>query len=82
MDVNAPIPSVSSGKVPIGRQQKLADYRAEIGSAKEDMEEGDGYHENWRRFIGMYERNINTSNDPAVDSIDGPIGLAHVNILS
>lgn len=81
MDVNAPIPSVSSGKVPIGRQQKLADYRAEIGSAKEDMEEGDGYHENWRRFIGMYERNLNTSNDPAVDSIDVPIGFANVNIL-
>ena len=78
MDVNEPIPN-TSGRVPIKRQQKLADYRAEIAASTKMME--DDYHENWRRFITMYSDNLNFSSDPAVDSIDVPIGFANVNIL-
>ena len=77
MDANEPIPT---GRVSIKTQQKLADYRAEIAASQDAMEEK-GYHEKWRRFIQMYESNLNYSTDPAVDCIDVPIGFANVNIL-
>ena len=79
MDANELIPA-PSGRVPVKRQQKLADYRAEIAASPHQMEEKK-YHEKWRRFIHMYEANLNYSTDPAVDSIDVPIAFANVNIL-
>ena len=79
MDANELIPA-PSGRVPVKRQQKLADYRAEISASQHQMEEKK-YHEKWRRFIQMYEANLNYSTDPAVDSIDVPIAFANVNIL-